>query len=228
MNAINHKRSGQSNLSRISRVVVPPILVSLFLVLAEILEDSFPRGVQATGTVGPSPLVTWDKAIFLLVNVKLSSPLLDPMMRLTTHLGSTVFWLGAVALLAYKRRRKEAFLLLIALSLDITLNTSLKLLLSRVRPYQVISEARVLDREGGFSFPSGHSEASFLSATFLAAKFPRTLPFLYGLTFAVAYSRIYVGAHWPLDVVAGAIAGLAVAALILLFEKQILRIVHLQ
>jgi undecaprenyl-diphosphatase len=228
MNNINHQRSGQPNLIRISRVVVPAILVSLFLVLAEILEDLFPRGVQTVGSVGPSPLVTWDKAAFLLVNVELSSPLLDLMMRLISHLGSTVFWLGAVALLAYKRRRREAFLLLVALSLDTALITSLKLLLSRVRPYQVISEARVLDREGGFSFPSGHSEASFLSATFLAAKFPRTLPFLYGLTFAIAYSRIYVGAHWPLDVVAGAIVGLTVAALILLFEKQILRAMRFQ
>jgi len=149
-------------------------------------------------------------------------------MRLVTHLGSTVFWLGAVALLAYKRRRREAFLLLLALSFDIALNTSMKLLVSRVRPYQVISEARALDREGGFSFPSGHSEASFLSATFLAAKFPKTLPFLYGLTFVMAYSRIYVGAHWPLDVVAGATVGLAVVALILLFEKQILKTIRFQ
>jgi len=69
MNTINHQRSGQSNLTRLSRAVVPAILVSLFLVLAEILEDSFSNVVHTTGTMGPSPLVRWDRTAFLLINV---------------------------------------------------------------------------------------------------------------------------------------------------------------
>lgn len=228
MNIVNRCRSGQSNLSRLSRGIVPIILLSFFLVLAEVYEDLSSEVVPAAGTVGPSLLIMWDKTVFLLINVGLANPFLDPVMRWITHLGSTVFWFGAVALLVYRRRRREASLLLVAVSLDFVLNSSLKLLFGRIRPYQVISEARVLDREGGFSFPSGHSETSFLSATLLGAKFPRTLPSLCGLAITIAYSRVYVGAHWPLDVTGGAIVGLAVTTLILKLEKQILRITHLK
>ncbi|MEM2942688.1 MAG: phosphatase PAP2 family protein [Candidatus Bathyarchaeia archaeon] len=213
-------------MSKISRLLLPVIL-TLFLILAEIIEDLFPLGSQTTGRLGPQPLVTWDKAAFLLINVEYSNLLLDPLMKLAAYLGS-VFWFGSVVYLAYKRRQKEAFLLLIALSIDSALNTSLKLLAGRVRPYQVIPEARVLDRGGGFSFPSGHSEASFLSATFLAASFPRKTLLFYLFSSVIAYSRIYVGAHWPLDVVAGTTLGCGVAVLILLFGNQILRILRLQ
>jgi undecaprenyl-diphosphatase len=204
-----------------------PLVLTLLLTLAEILEDLVPVGAQATGTVGPPSLVTWDKAAFLFINVEFSNPLLDPLMELAAHLGS-VFWLGSVAYLAYKRRQKEVLLLLIALSIDAALNKSLKLLAGRVRPYQVIPEARVLDRGGGFSLPSGHSEASFLSATFLAASFPRKTILFYLCSLAIAYSRVYVGAHWPLDVVAGATLGFGVAVSILIFGNQILRFLRLQ
>jgi undecaprenyl-diphosphatase len=65
------------------------------------------------------------------------------------------------------------------------------------------------------SFPSGHAATSFACATVLSALVPRAAPFLFVLAGAIAYSRLYVGVHWPLDVIAGALIGLVTALLLL-------------
>jgi undecaprenyl-diphosphatase len=73
------------------------------------------------------------------------------------------------------------------------------------------------------SFPSGHAATSFACATVLAVLAPRAAPFLYVLAFAIAYSRLYVGVHWPLDVVAGALIGVVTALLLLAAARRLSR-----
>lgn len=65
------------------------------------------------------------------------------------------------------------------------------------------------------SFPSGHATVSFACATVLSTLAPRAAPLFVVLAAAIAYSRLYLGVHWPFDVVAGAAIGVATALLLL-------------
>src|SRR5262249_13832865 len=85
----------------------------------------------------------------------------------------------------------------------------------RRRPFVEIVRALVIGKKpGSWSFPSGHTAASFASAWVLSTVWPRRAPFFFSLASTVGLSRIYVGAHYPGDVASGAFAGLLLSELI--------------
>ena len=70
------------------------------------------------------------------------------------------------------------------------------------------------------SFPSGHTATAFAGATILSFFVPRAAPAFYVLAAAIAYSRLYVGVHFPLDVVGGMAIGLVTALLLLAIVRR--------
>jgi undecaprenyl-diphosphatase len=123
---------------------------------------------------------------------------------------------------ALVRRRPVAFMLVTAgvLTADM-LALLLKLLGGRDRPFIVNPEQDPLvGTPLDLSFPSGHAATAFAGATLLSAFVPRLRLLLYVLAALVAWSRVYVGVHYPLDILAGAVLGTAVGLLFLYLERH--------
>jgi undecaprenyl-diphosphatase len=92
------------------------------------------------------------------------------------------------------------------------LATGLKALFDRPRPFERLGEADpLLGGTVGASFPSGHAATSFAGAVLIALLVRRAVPFLFALAVLISFSRVYVGVHYPLDLVGGALLGTAVA-----------------
>jgi membrane-associated phospholipid phosphatase len=88
----------------------------------------------------------------------------------------------------------------------------LKLGIGRERPSVAYADPRPLvhaPHDG--SFPSGHATVSFACATVLSFYAPRAAPAFFVLAAAIAWSRVYVGVHYPLDVLGGAVLGVGIA-----------------
>ena len=122
-------------------------------------------------------------------------------------------WLAIAAVLAVLWRRPWLFFdVALADVAGQLISLGLKQGIGRERPNVAYPEPRPLvhaPHDG--SFPSGHATVSFACATVLSFYAPRAAPAFYLLAAAIAWSRVYVGVHYPLDVLGGAALGLGIA-----------------
>jgi undecaprenyl-diphosphatase len=122
---------------------------------------------------------------------------------------------------AVYRRWGVVALAVIAIALADWSSMGLKSLINRPRPPLRYPEPKTLvPLPHDASFPSGHAATSFAAATMLSFAFPRLAPLLYVLAAAVAFSRVYVGVHYPLDVVGGAALGVVIAVVLELLVRR--------
>lgn len=141
------------------------------------------------------------------------TPLITKIMKAASKLGDAGFiWiLLAAVLLMIPKTRKVGILVSVALLLDVlTCNVILKPLIARTRPYDVNTAVELLIRAPqDYSFPSGHTAASFAAAAALwfADKKKLAIPALV-LAVLIAFSRMYFYVHYPTDVLGGAILGM--------------------
>ena len=148
---------------------------------------------------------------FLTALQSLHSPMLDGSMGFITRLGdSGILWVTLTALLlVFRKTRRVGCVLAAALLIDAVLcNLLLKPLVARVRPCDILTEVQLLiPHPDDFSFPSGHTAASFASVTalWLAGKKLAALP----VGVLIAFSRMYLCVHYPTDILGGVILGAA-------------------
>ena len=163
-------------------------------------------------------LVRLDEQLFLQIN-QIRNPFLDSFFLTITTVGSTLFWLSLIGIFWLAKQKKISFLLLAAFLIDSMTLIGSKLLFNRLRPQDFFSGVETLEYEIGPSFPSGHSERVFSGATILSAFYKNLKPVFYGLALLVAISRIYVGVHFPLDVIYGSLNGIVIGYLVRNLKK---------
>lgn len=143
---------------------------------------------------------------------ELHTSLLDTGMIFVSKLGDkgAVWIVLAILLLLIPKTRRAGILVAAALILDLLLcNLALKPLVARVRPYDVKEGIELLvSKPGDFSFPSGHTAASFAAASALwFTKEKRLWIPAFVLAVLIAFSRLYLYVHYPTDVLGGALLG---------------------
>lgn len=157
-----------------------------------------------------------DSRVIIWVQEHLRSPGLTCVMRFITHLGDwgAVWILLAAALLIFVKTRRSGICLAVSLAAVLILNNLvLKNVFDRARPFDAISAVLpLIERPHDPSFPSGHAAAAAAAA---AALFVSKAPLPLSVTSAVlavgvAFSRLYLGVHYPSDILFGALFGAVV------------------
>jgi len=131
--------------------------------------------------------------------------------------GAFVWWVMALITAVFPARRPAAWRMLLVISSTILINDYvLKPAFDRPHPFEAIPALQLIDaRPDTPSFPSGHAAMAIAGALAGARMLPPAAWALWPLGVIVAISRVYVGVHWPTDVIAGAIVGLACAWFVL-------------
>ena len=160
-------------------------------------------------------LLEWDTAARLWLTTH-HHPIADTVMVGLSIIGrGGAVWIAfALALVALGRSRlRAAAVVLAALALAFVMtDVVIKPLVGRARPFERSAATRVIDRRPlTSSFPSGHAAAATAGAITLSRLWPAARFGLWALATLVALSRIYVGVHYPLDVLGGAVLGTASA-----------------
>lgn len=171
-------------------------------------------------------LLELDKLIFYFINKSLSNPITDTIMPIVTsfHYWLPLYILGIIYLVL-RFRLKGIYILLVllfAVGLCDLLNAQLlKEYFARVRPCRTLENVHLLvNCGGGLSFPSNHAVNNFAAATILSYYFQRKVLVLFSLAGLVAISRIFVGVHYPIDIVVGSLEGVAIGTIVLLIVKR--------
>ena len=161
------------------------------------------------------PILDW-------IAANLWCPFLDAVMPVITLLGDAgIFWIAiAVVLLFFPKTRKIGLGVGAALIIGLLLcNVTMKPLFARIRPYDYqlehfgVTIKLLIEAQHDFSFPSGHTIASFEAATVLLIHSKKAgIPAMI-LACLIAFSRLYLYVHYPTDVITSIILGIGIGIL---------------
>jgi undecaprenyl-diphosphatase len=151
--------------------------------------------------------------------IQLRRPWLDDVMLLASALGAAgfIWWVTALITMVFPNKRAAAWRLILVVAFTYALNDfALKPLFDRDRPFVVDPAITVIDaKPTTHAFPSGHAAMAVAGAIAGSRALPGSIWIWWPLAAIIALSRVYIGVHWPSDVVAGALMGVATAWFVL-------------
>ena len=179
-------------------------------------------------------LYSFDLTIFYFINHSISTGFLDKFFSIITDVNKWYIAYIILAGIAFFRGGARGKILVIGLILLIIVTDQtgfriLKELFERVRPCRALTDAITpLGCAGGYSFPSNHALNNFAAATFISRLYPNFKWIVFIVALMIAISRVYLGVHYPSDILGGALIGivfgylfsLAALSLVKYFQKS--------
>ena len=168
------------------------------------------------------PFKVIDYKLLIILNQKISNSLFDLIMPIITN---EDYWvIPILCLISYllffgqKKGKIVLFLLIISLGInDYICASIIKPTIARLRPsHEFLEYINLLVPKGGkWSMPSNHASNMFVFATIISSFYSKTKAAIFLIAILVSFSRVYVGVHYPLDVIVGASIGTTIATIII-------------
>lgn len=219
----------QDNGGKIKRGYLTNILSALVLLISIYLEYTVNFHRKCMHIMYPDILVkdnfprflhNFDAGIMKLVNPSMVSGYITIIFISFTLIGGSIFLLGYIISMALRSEFKDALIILTALLITMTVVYSLKTLLDRPRPFLTIPEVISVECIFSPSFPSGHA-ARFAVLPGIQFEEKSRYRYIYLiLSFIVGFSRIYLGVHYPSDVIVGWVLGYMIGFLSSRYFKE--------
>ena len=168
------------------------------------------------------PFKTIDFKLLIILNQKISNSLFDLIMPIITN---EDYWsIPILCLIIYllffaqKKGKVVLFLLVISLGInDYVCASIIKPIIARLRPsHEFLEYINLLVPKGGkWSMPSNHASNMFVLATIISTFYSKTKAGIFLIAILVSFSRVYVGVHYPMDIIVGASIGTTIAITII-------------
>ena len=167
-----------------------------------------------------------DVYVFYMINSGLHNSFFNILMPLVVNLGLYSFWILICILLAIfggEKGRNVALICVVAIVIGYFAAEILKVIFARPRPFEVLAGVNLFSTETEYSFPSTHATEVFIGCTIVGKKYGHFMVFI-ALAVLVSISRVYLGVHYPSDILGGALLGLVISFLVLRNEAHILKL----